>query len=152
MNHEPRTTNQELTLGHSPDSDDAFMFYALAKGMVDTGGLKFEHILKDIQTLNEWSLEGRLDITAISFYAYTKVCDKYAILSSGASVGDGYGPMVVAKEPMSIDDLRKTKIAVPGEMTTAFLTLKLAMPNIAYEVVPFDQIIDAVAAGKIKVG
>jgi 1,4-dihydroxy-6-naphthoate synthase len=128
------------------------MFYALAKGMVDTGGLKFEHILKDIQTLNEWSLENRLDITAISFYAYTKVCDKYAILSSGASVGDGYGPMVVAKEPMTLEDLKKVTIAVPGEMTTAFLTLKLAMPNVAHEVMPFDKIIDAVTAGTVKAG
>jgi 1,4-dihydroxy-6-naphthoate synthase len=128
------------------------MFYALAKGLIDTGGLSFEHILKDIQTLNEWAIEGRLDITAISFYAYTKVYNKYAILSSGASVGDGYGPMVVAEEPMYIDDLKKTKIAVPGEMTTAFLTLKLAMPNVTHEVVPFDKIIDAVKTGKVKAG
>ena len=101
------------------------------KGLSIRTALKFEHILKDIQTLNEWSLEGRLDITAISFYAYTKVYDKYAILSSGASVGDDYGPMVVAAEPMTVEDLKKVTIAVPGEMTTAFLTLQLALGNVA---------------------
>jgi 1,4-dihydroxy-6-naphthoate synthase len=128
------------------------MFYALAKGLIDTGGLAFEHILKDIQTLNEWSLEGRLDITAISFYAYTKVYDKYAILSSGASVGDDYGPMVVTAEPMTAEDLKKVTIAVPGEMTTAFLTLRLALGNVAYRVMPFDTIIEAVTAGNVKAG
>jgi 1,4-dihydroxy-6-naphthoate synthase len=145
-------TKTVLTLGHSPDSDDAFMFYALAKGLIDTDGLSFEHILKDIQTLNEWSLEGRLDITAISFYAYTRVYDKYAILSSGASVGDGYGPTVVAAEPMAVEDLKKLMIAVPGEMTTAFLTLRLALGNVAYRVMPFDKIIEAVTTGKVKAG
>jgi 1,4-dihydroxy-6-naphthoate synthase len=142
----------KLTLGHSPDSDDAFMFYAMAKGLIDMDGLTFEHILKDIQTLNEWSLEGRLDITAISFYAYTKVYDKYAILSSGASVGDDYGPIVVTAEPMTIEELKRTTIAVPGEITTAFLTLRLALGNVAYRVMPFDKIIEAVTAGKIKAG
>jgi 1,4-dihydroxy-6-naphthoate synthase len=142
----------KLTLGHSPDSDDAFMFYALAKGLIDTDGLNFEHILKDIQTLNEWSLEGRLDITAISFYAYTRVYNRYAILSSGASVGDGYGPLVIAAEPMAVEDLEQTVIAVPGEMTTAFLTLRLAMGSVEYRVMPFDKIIDAVTSGNVKAG
>ena len=128
------------------------MFYAMAKGLIDTGGLAFEHILKDIQTLNEWSLEGRLDITAISFYAYTRVHNNYAILSSGASVGDDYGPMVVAAKPMTAEDLKKITIAIPGEMTTAFLTLRLALGNVAYRVMPFDKIIDAVTTGEVKAG
>jgi 1,4-dihydroxy-6-naphthoate synthase len=128
------------------------MFYAMAKGLIDMDGLAFEHILKDIQTLNEWSLEGRLDITAISFYAYTKVYDKYAILSSGASVGDDYGPMVVTAEPMTVEDLKRVTIAVPGEMTTAFLTLRLALGNVAYRVMPFDKILEAVATRKIDAG
>ncbi|MDO8301854.1 MAG: MqnA/MqnD/SBP family protein [Sedimentisphaerales bacterium] len=143
---------KKLTLGHSPDSDDAFMFYAMAKGLIDMDGFAFEHILKDIQTLNEWSLEGRLDITAISFYAYTRVYDKYAILSSGASVGDDYGPMVVTAEPMTVEDLKNVTIAVPGEMTTAFLTLRLALGTMAYRVMPFDTIIDAVTSGEVKAG
>jgi 1,4-dihydroxy-6-naphthoate synthase len=128
------------------------MFYAMAKGLIDMDGLEFEHILKDIQTLNEWSLEGRLDITAISFYTYTNVYDKYAILSSGASVGDDYGPVVITAEPMTTEDLKKVTIAVPGEMTTAFLTLRLALGNVAYRVMPFDKIIEAVTAGNINAG
>jgi 1,4-dihydroxy-6-naphthoate synthase len=145
-------TKITLKLGHSPDSDDAFMFYALAKGLIDTDGFEFEHILKDIQTLNDWSLHHRLDITAISFYAYTKVHNDYAILSSGASVGDNYGPMIVTAEPMTADDLKKVTIAVPGEMTTAFLILRLALGNVQYQVMPFDTIIDAVTSKKIKAG
>src|SRR5260221_151221 len=116
---------ERLKLGHSPDSDDAFMFYGLAEGRVDSGGLKFEHILKDIQTLNEWARDGKLECTAISVHAYAYVRDKYAILSHGASMGDGYGPMVVTKTPMDVESLRSVKIAIPGLMTSAFLAVWL---------------------------
>jgi 1,4-dihydroxy-6-naphthoate synthase len=114
-----------LTLGHSPDPDDAFMFYALAKGLIPTHGFRFEHILQDIQTLNERATRGELDITAVSIHAYAHVSDKYALLPSGASMGDGYGPMLVAKQKFSRAEVAKKKIAVPGTMTSAFLALQL---------------------------
>src|SRR2546421_11090268 len=114
-----------LKLGHSPDSDDAFMFYGLAEHHVETGGLQFEHILKDIQTLNEWAREGRLECTAISVHAYAYVHDRYAILTHGASMGDGYGPMVVTRNPLRSEELADKKIAIPGKMTSAFLALSL---------------------------
>src|SRR5208283_4588172 len=114
-----------LTLGHSPDPDDAFMFYALAKGLIPTHGYRFEHILQDIQTLNERATRGELDVTAVSLHAYAHVSDKYALLPSGASMGDGYGPMLVAKQKFSKADIAKKKIAVPGTMTSAFLALQL---------------------------
>src|SRR5947207_3754702 len=112
---------ERLKLGHSPDSDDAFMFYGLAEHQVDSEGLQFEHILRDIQTLNEWAREGRIDCTAISVHAYAYVSDKYAILSHGASMGDGYGPMVVAKTPLRAQELANKRVAIPGKMTSAFL-------------------------------
>ena len=119
---------QTLTLGHSPDSDDAFMFYALAAGKVGDGALAYEHILKDIQTLNEWAREGRLDTTAISVHAYAYVADKYAILNHGASMGErDYGPMVVARESLPARELRGKTIAVPGLMTSAYLALRLCI-------------------------
>src|SRR5205085_10936589 len=121
----PDTATHTLQLGHSPDSDDAFMFYGLAERRVDSEGLEFEHILRDIQTLNEWAREGRLECTAISVHAYAYVHDKYAILTHGASMGDGYGPMVVTREPMTIDDLKGKRIAIPGKMTSAFLALSI---------------------------
>src|SRR5678815_5660194 len=114
-----------LTLGHSPDPDDAFMFYGLAKELVPTLGYRFDHVLQDIQTLNERATRGELDITAISIHAYAYVSDKYALLPSGASMGDGYGPMLVAKQKFSRDEIAKKKIAVPGTMTSAFLALQL---------------------------
>jgi 1,4-dihydroxy-6-naphthoate synthase len=114
-----------LTLGHSPDPDDAFMFYALAKGLIPTHGYHFEHILQDIQTLNERATRGELDITAISIHAYAHVSDKYALLPSGASMGDGYGPMLVARRKFSREEIVRKKIAVPGTMTSAFLALQL---------------------------
>src|SRR3954453_7519971 len=114
-----------LTLGHSPDPDDAFMFYALAKDLIPTHGFRFEHILQDIQTLNERATRGELDITAISIHAYAYVCDQYALLPSGASMGDGYGPMLVAKRKMSREEVGRSRIAVPGTMTSAFLALQL---------------------------
>lgn len=141
-----------LKLGHSPDSDDAFMFYALAKGLIDTGGLQFEHILRDIQTLNEWALEKRLEITAVSFYAYTKIFRDYVILESGASVGDKYGPMIVTAAPKSINELRKMRIAIPGLLTTAFLTAQLALGKFDYVIMPFNKILEALAAGQIDAG
>jgi len=145
--------NTPLTLGHSPDSDDAFMFYGLATGRVDTQGLAFDHILRDIQTLNDWAREGRLDCTAISVHAYPYVADRYAIMSHGASMGDGYGPMVVARAPMSVNELQERTIAVPGELTSAFLALSLFLPGrFRYEVVPFDAILDAVSAGRVDAG
>ena len=149
---DPRT----LTLGHSPDPDDAFMFYALAKGLIPTHGFRFEHILQDIQTLNERATRGELDISAVSFHAYAYVSDQYALLPSGASMGDGYGPMLVAKQKSGRDDIGRKKIAVPGTMTSAFLALQLWLgkpaKELSYVVVPFDQIFQAVKSGAADVG
>ena len=146
----------KLTLGHSPDPDDAFMFYGLAKGLVDDGGYEFEHILQDIQTLNERASRGELDISAISIHAYAHVCDKYALLPSGASMGDGYGPMLVAREDFSKEEIASRRIAVPGTMTSAFLALQLWLEQpaerIQYTIVPFDKIFDAVNRGEADVG
>jgi 1,4-dihydroxy-6-naphthoate synthase len=145
-----------LTLGHSPDPDDAFMFYALAKDLIPTHGFHFEHILQDIQTLNERATRGELDISAISIHAYAHVCGQYALLPSGASMGDGYGPMLVAKEKLAKEAILRRKIAVPGTMTSAFLALQLWLEKPAAEldfvVVPFDQIFAAVRAGRAEVG
>ena len=141
-----------LTLGHSPDPDDAFMHYALAKEKIDTGPYRFEHILQDIQTLNERATRGELDITAISVHAYAYVSDRYALLPSGASMGDRYGPMVVAREPYDPADLPGKTIAVPGLMTSAYLELRLAIGEFDARVVPFDQIIPRVAAGEFDAG
>src|SRR3954453_6033279 len=118
---------QTLQLGHSPDPDDAFMFYGLAKGKLDTGGYRFEHVLQDIQTLNQRAMKGELEITAISIHAYPYVADKYALTSCGSSMGDKYGPRVIAREPMTLADLKGKKIAIPGKLTTAFLALQLAL-------------------------
>src|SRR5437764_4628378 len=144
---------QLITVGHSPDPDDAFMFYALAHDKLDTGNLRFRHELQDIETLNRRALRGELDVTAVSIHAYAHLLDKYALLPSGCSMGDRYGPMVVARRPMTVDELKKVKIAIPGTMTTAFLTLRLLLPGgFEYEVVPFDEIIGAVASGKFDAG
>src|SRR5579862_7353863 len=128
-------TTRTLTLGHSPDSDDAFMFYGLAKEKIDTEGLHFEHILRDIQTLNEWAREGKLDTTAISLHAYAYVQDKYALLAHGASMGDHYGPMVVAREPIDPRNLKGKKIAIPGKMTSAYLSFLIYMNGNPFEAV-----------------
>jgi len=145
-----------LTLGHSPDPDDAFMFYALAKDRIPTHGFRFEHILQDIQTLNERATRGELDITAISIHAYAYVSDQYALLPSGASMGDGYGPMLVARQQLDRSTLARCRIAVPGTMTSAFLALQLWLERPAseldYVVVPFDQIFQAVRTGEAEVG
>jgi 1,4-dihydroxy-6-naphthoate synthase len=144
---------QLITVGHSPDPDDAFMFYALAHDKLDTGPLEFRHELQDIETLNRRALRGELEVTAVSLHAYAYLLDKYALLPSGCSMGDKYGPMIVARRPMSIDELKKQRIAVPGTLTTAFLALKLLLRcEFAHEVIPFDQIIPAVAAGKFEAG
>ena len=149
-------TKGRLTLGHSPDPDDAFMFYALAKGLIPTHGFEFEHILQDIQTLNERATRGELDISAISIHAFAYVSEQYALLPSGASMGDGYGPMLVAKERFAKEEITRQKIAVPGTMTSAFLALQLWLGKSArefsYIVVPFDQIFDAVRSGRADVG
>jgi 1,4-dihydroxy-6-naphthoate synthase len=160
---------RHLTLGHSPDPDDAFMFFALAEGRIDTGRWRFEHILQDIQTLNERATRGELHISAISIHAYASVLDKYALLPCGASMGDGYGPMLVAANRDGLSDnprlgevrdwLKKKRIAIPGKMTSAWLALQLAMvddsnPTGACDiiVVPFDEIFDAVKSGRADVG
>jgi 5,8-dihydroxy-2-naphthoate synthase len=141
-----------IRLGHSPDADDAFMFWALAEGRVETRGFEFEHVLRDIQTLNEWALEGRLEVTAISLHAYPFVQSRYALLPHGASMGSGYGPVVVSREPMTQDELRSVEVAVPGKMTTAFLVLRMVVGEFAYRVVPFDEILDEVKSGKADAG
>ena len=145
-----------LSLGHSPDPDDAFMFYALAKDLLPTPGLRFEHILQDIQTLNERATRGELDISAISIHAYAHVSDTYALLPSGASMGDGYGPMLVSARRRSRDEVIRSRIAVPGRMTSAFLALQLWLGRRAEDldivVVPFDQIFAAVKRGDAEVG
>ncbi|MDH7501264.1 MAG: ABC transporter substrate-binding protein [Verrucomicrobiota bacterium] len=146
----------KLTLGHSPDPDDAFMFYPLAKGRIPTHGLTFEHRLEDIQTLNERAVRGELDISAISFHAYAYVSHLYALLPCGASMGDGYGPMLVAKQRLSREEILASRIAVPGKMTSAFLALELwleqPLPAANLVVVPFDQIFSAVKSGSADVG
>ena len=146
-------TKRLITVGHSPDPDDAFMFYALAHDKIDTGDLQFRHELQDIETLNRRALRGELEVTAVSIHAYAHLLDKYALLPSGCSMGDRYGPMVVARRPLKIDELKTVRIAVPGTLTTAFLTLRLLLPEgFTHEVVPFDQIIGAVADGRFDAG
>ena len=146
------TTPPIIHVGHSPDPDDAFMFHALANDKIDTGGLVFTHELQDIETLNRRALKGELEVTAISIHAYAYLLDKYALLPSGCSMGDKYGPMVVAKKKYTIDELKSLTIAVPGTMTTAFLTLKLLLGEFKYEVIPFDEILGVVEAGKFDAG
>lgn len=141
-----------ITVAHSPDSDDAFMFYGLATNKLETEGLKFEHTLKDIQTLNENAREGVYDVTAISFHAYAYVADKYALLPHGASIGDKYGPIVVSNEPRDASEISGMKIAVPGELTSAYLSLRIYNKDFQHVVVPFDEIIDAVKRGDADAG
>src|SRR5438552_1800161 len=145
---EPR----EITIGHSPDPDDAFMFYALTHDKIDTGGLTFKHIIADIETLNHKAVEGELEVTALSVHAYGYTMDKYALLPCGGSFGDGVGPIVVAKKKMELGELADDRIAVPGTMTSAYLLLKLLLMNFKFEVVPFDKIMDAVLNGEVDAG
>jgi 1,4-dihydroxy-6-naphthoate synthase len=141
-----------IRLGHSPDPDDAFMFWALADGRVETRGLEFEHVLQDIQTLNGWALEGRLEVSAISLHAYPFVQNRYMLLPHGASMGSGYGPVLVAREPLGLEQLRSVEIAVPGTLTTAFLVLRMALGTFRYREVPFDRILDEVLDGRADAG
>jgi 1,4-dihydroxy-6-naphthoate synthase len=145
---------REITIAHSPDSDDAFMFYGLATNKVRVPGLRFTHTLCDIETLNRKAMEGNglYDVTAISFHAYPYIQDRYALLASGGSVGEGYGPMIVAKHPYSRSEIKQKRVAVPGALTTAYLVLRLFAPGIETEVVPFDQIIPQVVEGRHDAG
>ena len=146
------TETHTISVAHSPDSDDAFMFYGLATNKLDTGNLTFTHVLKDIQTLNEEAFRGTYDVTAVSFHAYAYIADKYVLLPHGASIGDNYGPILVAKQQYTPGDIPKLKIAVPGKLTSAFLALRLFNSEFEYEVVPFDKIIDAVQNGQCDAG
>jgi 1,4-dihydroxy-6-naphthoate synthase len=143
---------QRITVAHSPDSDDAFMFFALAQGNVGDPGLEFVHVLEDIQSLNQRALRGEYEVTAVSFHAYAYLADRYALLPHGASMGDGYGPIVVTRAACSPEELRGKRIAVPGTLTTAALALRLWDPDLQHVVIPFDQIMDAVAAGTADAG
>ncbi|HXY48010.1 MAG TPA: MqnA/MqnD/SBP family protein [Terriglobales bacterium] len=147
-----RTGAHEITVAHSPDSDDAFMFYGLATNKVRRPGLRFTHTLCDIETLNRKAMDAVYDLTAISFHAYPYIQDRYALLPSGGSVGEGYGPMIVAERRFSQSEIKRVRIAVPGTLTTAYLVLKLFAPEVETEVVPFDQIIPQVLEGRHPAG
>ena len=141
-----------IHVAHSPDSDDAFMFYALAEGKIDTEGLRYIHELQDIETLNRRAMRGELEVTAVSIHAYAYLADRYALLPHGASMGDRYGPRLVARQPMSRSDIRGKRIAIPGTLTSAYLALRLFEPQFEPVVIPFDQIEDAVVDGKVDLG
>jgi 1,4-dihydroxy-6-naphthoate synthase len=143
---------QRITIAHSPDADDAFMFYALATGKVGDPDVEFVHVLRDIQTLNERAFRGEYEVTAVSFHAYAFLTDQYALLPHGASMGDGYGPMIVAREPMTPEELHGKRLAVPGKLTTAVLALGLRLPGLDQVVISFDEIPDAVLAGRVDAG
>jgi 1,4-dihydroxy-6-naphthoate synthase len=143
--------SSRITVAHSPDSDDAFMFYGLASGNVDTGGIHVDQVLSDIETLNRAAFEGKYEVTAVSFHAYAHLVDKYALLPHGASMGDRYGPIVVTRRD-GPDGVKGRKIAIPGTLTTAYLALRLYEPDFEYVVVPFDRIQEAVAAGEADAG
>ncbi len=142
----------QIRLAHSPDADDAFMFYGLAKGKIDTEGVEYEHILKDIQTLNDWAREGRMEVTAISAHAYAYVKDKYAILTHGGSIGKNYGPMIVARTPGPIESFKGKRIAIPGKLTSAYLAFKLCLPDFQEVLVHFDRIMEEVEKGAVDAG
>jgi len=147
------TLDRTIRVGHSPDSDDAFMFYALTHDKIDTGGLRFVHQLEDIETLNRRALNGELEVSAVSIHAYAHLADRYALMASGSSMGDRYGPMLITREPASLDDLRRRTIAIPGTLTTAYLALQLCLgKGQAVRVMPFDRILPAVASGEVEAG
>ncbi len=152
VNAKETPETRTISVAHSPDSDDAFMFYGLATNKLETGNLKFEHTLKDIQSLNEDARNGVFDVTAISFHAYAYVAEKYALLPHGASIGDKYGPIVVSKEPRNVKDIGSMKIAVPGELTSAYLALRIFNNEFEHVVYPFDEIIAAVQKGEADAG
>ena len=144
--------SRTITVAHSPDSDDAFMFYALAKGKVDTYGYEFRHSLEDIETLNRKAIDGVYDLTAVSFHAYYRMKSKYRLMTCGASVGDGYGPIIVSGRPLTRQDLDEITVAIPGELTTAYLALRLYAPGCQWKVMPFDRIQEEVAKGNVDAG
>ena len=146
---EAKTT---IRIAHSPDSDDAFMFYALTQGVLDVSGLDIQHVLRDIETLNQAAFQGTYEITALSFHGYAHLADRYQLMPSGASFGDGYGPIVVTREKLARADLAGRKIAIPGELTTAHLALRLYQPEVETAIVPFDRILDVVLAGEYDAG
>ena len=146
------TAGRLIRVAHSPDSDDAFMFYALAAGKIDTGGITYEHELQDIETLNRRALRGELEVTAVSIHAYAYLADRYALLPHGSSMGDGYGPRLVAREPRSRESLAGARIAIPGTLTTAYLALKLWQPDFVPVPTPFDEIEDVVERGDVDSG
>ena len=146
------TDSQHIRIGHSPDPDDAFMFYALTTGVFDTPGRKYEHVLLDIQTLNEKALKQEYEISAVSIHSFPKIIDNYALMNCGASMGEGYGPMLIANQEFSKDEAKTKTIAIPGLDTSAYLALRLAWGDVSVEVVPFDEILPAVVEGKYDVG
>jgi 1,4-dihydroxy-6-naphthoate synthase len=141
-----------IRIAHSPDSDDAFMFYALTQGVLDVEGLEIRHVLQDIESLNQAAFQGTYEITALSFHGYAHLADRYQIMPSGASFGDGYGPVVVSRQPLGRSDLPGLKIAIPGELTTAHLALRLWQPDVTTTIVPFDKILDVVQSGEMDAG
>ncbi len=143
---------RKIRVAHSPDSDDAFMFYALATRKIDTGELDYQHTLADIETLNRKAMDGVYEVSAVSFHAYAYLADKYAILKCGGSLGRNYGPVVVSTKPITRDKLAETRVAIPGELTTAFMVLRLFAPDISYEVVPFDRILEEMTRGEFDAG
>ena len=145
-------TEQKIVVAHSPDSDDAFMFYGLASNSVETGGIVVDQVLSDIETLNRAAFEGKYEVTAVSFHAFAHLSDKYALLPHGASMGDNYGPIVVARQDSKLEGVKGAKVAIPGTLTTAYLALRLYEPDFEYVVVPFDEIQQAVLDGKAEAG
>ena len=143
---------ETIRIGHSPDSDDAFMFYALAKNLIPTDGIEVVHVIEDIESLNQRALKAELEVTAVSIHAYAYIADTYALMPCGSSMGDRYGPLVVANGPLDAQDLKGRKIAIPGKMTSAYLTCSLFQPDFQAIVIPFDQIIDYVKSGKAEAG
>jgi 1,4-dihydroxy-6-naphthoate synthase len=143
---------REITLGHSPDPDDAFMFYALAAEKIDTGNLTFRHIIQDIETLNRRALNAELDVTAVSIHTYAYVLNDYALLTSGASMGDNYGPLLISRQPMTLEEAKTKTIAIAGKMTTSALALRLCLGDVETVEIPFDKIMDAVDRGEVEGG
>jgi 1,4-dihydroxy-6-naphthoate synthase len=146
------TNTTLIRIAHSPDSDDAFMFYALTQGLLDTEGLEIQHVLRDIETLNQAAFQGTYEITALSFHGYAHLADRYQLMPSGASFGDGYGPVVVSRQPLGRADLVGVPVAIPGQLTTAHLALRLWQPEVSVMLMPFDEILDAVLSGVVEAG
>ncbi len=143
---------QRIRIGHSPDPDDAFMFYALTSGAIDTGNRQYEHVLVDIDTLNEEAKNGTYDVSAVSIRSFPTISDRYSLMNCGASMGEGYGPMVISRRPMSADELGNVVVAVPGKSTSAYMTLRLAMGELNVDEVPFDEILPKVLSGEYEAG